>query len=332
MGNYSESFKILNSKSDDLNETENFIIFNTPENLRKKLWEDTFYYSSKNLFETSKKFNDENSNKVEIEKYFVQLTKNFVSSFEKNISNKLKDDIIHYSNSQKNIEKNIDEIERQSNINRHEIPKCEIYRNYKIDHCINEIYINNNNKSTKDLEKLKNDMITLKNANDVLVRKVIDFQDNESSLKNNIDKLKLKLEQANQQIIELEEQIGEYKNFISSYNVKNKNNTEKKKVLQYVDELIKKEKEINEIKSRYPCELLKGEKMLCLCFISLNEDIHYSIICKNTDKFSSIEESFYEKYPELIESVNSFICNGQKIKRFKTLEENKILDNDIIYF
>ena len=161
--------------------------------------------------------------------------KNFVNSFGNNINNKLKDVIMNYSKSKINIEKNIDEIERQSNINKQEIPKFEFCRNYQIDHCINEIYINNNNKSNYELEKLKKDFITLKNANDVLVQKVIDFQNNEISLKNNIAKLKLKLEHANQQNIKLEEKIGEYKNFISSYNFKNKNDSEKNTILQQMN-------------------------------------------------------------------------------------------------
>ena len=99
-----------------------------------------------------------------------------------------------------------------------------------------------------------------------------------------------------------------------------------------VEELIKKEKEIKEIKSRYPFELLKNEKMLCVTFISLNEEVHYSIICKNTDKFSVIEDKFYEKYPQHIDSGISFVFKGKNIQRFKTLEENQIFDNEIIYF
>ena len=93
-----------------------------------------------------------------------------------------------------------------------------------------------------------------------------------------------------------------------------------------------KEKEIAEIKSRYPCELLKNEHLLIVTFISKSKDIHYSLLCKNTDKFSNLENNLYEKYPELKEYNKTFYYNGNSINRFKNLEENKICNNAIINF
>jgi hypothetical protein len=57
---------------------------------------------------------------------------------------------------------------------------------------------------------------------------------------------------------------------------------------------------------------------------------NYTIIAKNNDKFSKIEDILYEKYPNYKESDNYFIFKGNKVKRNKTLEENNIKDNDII--
>ena len=64
--------------------------------------------------------------------------------------------------------------------------------------------------------------------------------------------------------------------------------------------------------------------------MSDEQDINYSIISKNTEKFSKIEAMLYDKFPKYIESENSFFVGEQKINRNKTLEQNNINNNDII--
>ena len=73
-----------------------------------------------------------------------------------------------------------------------------------------------------------------------------------------------------------------------------------------------------------------GEKILSILIKSIDESIELCISCKNIDKFLQLEEQFYEHYPEYKEKNNYFTCNGIVIKRFKTLEENKIKCSDII--
>ena len=58
--------------------------------------------------------------------------------------------------------------------------------------------------------------------------------------------------------------------------------------------------------------------------------MHYSIIGKNTDKFVRLEEKIYEDYPEYKDEETYFMKNGEKIKRFKSLDENNIKNNDIL--
>ena len=65
-------------------------------------------------------------------------------------------------------------------------------------------------------------------------------------------------------------------------------------------------------------------------FQSFNETLNYIAICKNTDTFNVIEKKFYEEYSEYLESDNYFKVNGNKINKYKSLEENKIHNNDII--
>ena len=99
------------------------------------------------------------------------------------------------------------------------------------------------------------------------------------------------------------------------------------------EQLINKDKEINDLKekiSRYPFELSKNEKIISIIFTCYDEELLYSMICKNTEQFSKIERLFYDKYPEYKECYNFYNNYGNIIDRIKTLKENKIEDNSII--
>lgn len=76
----------------------------------------------------------------------------------------------------------------------------------------------------------------------------------------------------------------------------------------------------------------QGEKIMAINFVSMsNDDIkNYNIICKNTELFIRIEEKLYQDFPNLKEYDNYFVVNTKRIKRFKTIDENKIKNNDII--
>ena len=102
------------------------------------------------------------------------------------------------------------------------------------------------------------------------------------------------------------------------------------KIIELLEKLEKKENEFKDIKSSNPFNLLKGEKLMSIIFISDDQKLHHSLICKNTDKFAKIECKLYEIYPEYVETENYFINNGVKINKYKSIEENKIKDSDII--
>ena len=62
-----------------------------------------------------------------------------------------------------------------------------------------------------------------------------------------------------------------------------------------------------------------------------NSDIgHYNLICINRDLFVRLEERLYNKFPQFKNYETYFEVNGKRIKRFKTLEQNNINNNDII--
>ena len=101
----------------------------------------------------------------------------------------------------------------------------------------------------------------------------------------------------------------------------------------YIENILEKDKEINELKSklsRIPYNLSEGEKLMTVNFASIDQKINYSIICKNTDTFSNVEKKLYEEYPEYGETENFFIANSFKVYKHKTLDDNNIKNNDKI--
>ena len=95
--------------------------------------------------------------------------------------------------------------------------------------------------------------------------------------------------------------------------------------INYVNEL---ENEIKLFRTYY--KYSEGEKLILIKFISINQDINFDIIVKNTELFSTIEPILYKKYPKYIDSETYFIVNGRKISRNRSLKENKIINNDVI--
>ena len=71
---------------------------------------------------------------------------------------------------------------------------------------------------------------------------------------------------------------------------------------------------------------------MTVIFVSNDQKMHYSVICKNTDKFNRLENVLYsvEEYKEYLEWENYFIVRGKKINKYLTLEQNGIMNNDII--
>ena len=99
------------------------------------------------------------------------------------------------------------------------------------------------------------------------------------------------------------------------------------------EQLMKKETIIKEYKlkiSQFPFEFSSGEKIMSIIFMSFDKNIICSFICKNTDIFNILENKFYEKYSKYKGFDNIFYSNGRKIDKYKSLDENKIKNNDII--
>ena len=128
----------------------------------------------------------------------------------------------------------------------------------------------------------------------------------------------------------LERELNKYKSKIENNEIKLSKDIQNNNV---INSILEKDKEIKELRlklSRYPIQLEEGEKLISIIFVSSDQKVHYSIICKNTSKFSIIEGKLYEEYNDYEEPGTFFTVNGRRINRPKTLYDNKIKNNDII--
>ena len=90
-------------------------------------------------------------------------------------------------------------------------------------------------------------------------------------------------------------------------------------------------KELKKLKSIFPFKISEYDKIISIIFITSDENIQYSIICKSTERFFELEKRLYIKYPEYKETKNCYYANRHKIDVSKTLEDNKIKDYEIIF-
>jgi len=169
------------------------------------------------------------------------------------------------------------------------------------------------NNNEKDLKIKELEEMLKKNEKDMDKEKNIKIKELEETLKNKEKEIDKEKREKN----DLIKIINDLKN-----NKSNKDNELK--------ELM--ENEIKMLKEKIPFEYGKEDKIFTVTFLSQNEDIHYSMICKNTDKFQRLEKAFYDKFPEYKNCNNTFLINERKIDKNKNVETNGIIDNDVIIF
>jgi len=121
----------------------------------------------------------------------------------------------------------------------------------------------------------------------------------------------------------------------------NDNNSLKEKIKILEDNLKAKNNELQNLLSKnnnnniinYKITSINpGEEILAINFVSngVKDICNYNLICKNTDLFVRLEERLYQDFPDFKNYETYFEVNTKRIKRFKTIEENNIKNNDII--
>ena len=183
--------------------------------------------------------------------------------------------------------------------------------------------VNMINKS-KTLEERKHSKYLLNFERNTVSNSSFNFHDN----LNNHSINKNKIHQYESEIEELKKQLNEEINKNKKTKKENCKLWQQKQMFKIIDEKLRYSKE------NWKNELNPGETLLEINFIKKGKenDGCYKYSCKNNELFVRLEERFYKDYPELKEYDINFAINGQKIKRFKTIDENQIKNNDLIEF
>ena len=150
---------------------------------------------------------------------------------------------------------------------------------------------------------------------------------NYNNSQNEINNLKSELSKANKIINEQKLKIQELQNQLNIYN--NNINDLNNNIKNYQNIINQKDIELNNLKN----QLLSNNnhnnyfnlnEMMCVNFISGDQQIHYAVPCLKSNTFAEVEEKLYQKFPVYRETNNNFIANGNLVLRFKTIGENKI--------
>ena len=147
---------------------------------------------------------------------------------------------------------------------------------------------------------------------------------NQISKDNEIMELKNQLIKANKIIEKQKSTINELQNKLNSYNT-NINNYQN--IINQKDlELNNLRMQLNNMKNNNSSNDLNVNfnDIMSVNFISMDQNVHFSVACLKTDIFAEIEEQLYKQYPQYRETNNSFLAHGSQVLRFKTIAENKI--------
>ena len=193
--------------------------------------------------------------------------------------------------------------------------------------------IKNENKKSKneiskdnEIERLKRELKEEKDKNKKLENIINELKSKDN---NDIQKLKKEIQAYIEKIEKLSSENKNLKDKIKGQGVQN-NTDEIVRLYKKIENLNEKIDELNAKLKRYPFILEEGEKIMSIIFTSVNQNLNYSMICKNTDNINKLETQLYKEYPKLAETKYYFICNGTVVSRFETLGELKIKSGDLI--
>ena len=149
------------------------------------------------------------------------------------------------------------------------------------------------------------------------------------------EEYQIKINKLENYIKELELKLKEKDKIINDEKIKNDNLNKRIKELENISNNNNKNNDIKELENEIKlfksyCKFSEEEKLISIKFISVDQEINFNIVAKNTDIFSKIEAILYEKYPKYVDSVNFFLVNGNRINNHRSLKDNKIKNNDII--
>ena len=154
------------------------------------------------------------------------------------------------------------------------------------------------------------------------------YAKNDSKLIKENKELKEKLLAAYKKIEEQKQEIEDLKYKITI--TKSEGMNQINKLMSIIEN---KDKQIMELKAKnnkLSNNITDMSNIKAIDVISVDGKVHYPMACRGNQPFSEIEAKLYERYPEYKETFNNFLCNGNVIKRYKTIDENKIRDGNTI--
>ena len=172
---------------------------------------------------------------------------------------------------------------------------------------------------------------------------------NEIINNNEMNNLRKELEDEKKKNKKLQDTINNLNNTINQ--LKQEHNTDIQKYKKEVTKLIEKNKELEKLLEEKNKEIndyifklsnssnneqlfsvKTGDKIIAVLFMTQgSQDIfNYAMACKTSDLFVRLEERLYHDFPKYRNYETFFMVNTRRIFRFKTLEENKIKNNNII--
>jgi len=331
---YSDNFKSKKSKKEKNEEKIDNNNFNV-KNIKNQIKDSNAMFNEEKYQNINQISQSDNNNMI-INNSFNKKVQN---DFNSNINNNLVNNNMSKQNfNDNNNQMNINSMKFMNNMNNDNNMKS-----------MNNMIKQNNNKNNNFKYFIPKSNIDL-NEQSSKVNQISNnqFDDLKSQLneeKNNNKKLQDKINNLNNTITQLKQEnkniITKYENEIKILKDKinqlqlqihsqNDTNNNVNNDLNEVVRLYKKIEELTEKINRYPLILEKGEKMLSIVFISTSQNVHYSMICKNTDSIHKLEEGLYKEYPNLAEGDNYFLCKGTVVNKFKKFEELNIKNGDAI--
>ena len=193
-----------------------------------------------------------------------------------------------------------------------------------------QYYMNNNLEKEKEKEKenerLGKERNNKKGDNN---EEVNELKKQNLNLRKEIEQLKDKLNEEKNKNQKLTFKLEELTNIL---------NKDQKDTLSIQNEMSEKiialdnyyNKKLEKLKSIFPFKVSEDDKIISTIFKRSDQNCYYSMICKSTEMFIELEKRLFIKYPEYKETKNFYCANGHKIDINKTLEDNKIKDNEII--
>ena len=164
---------------------------------------------------------------------------------------------------------------------------------------------------------LEKENFNLKNQIQQLKSQYNSQNNNQNYLMNENMNLKYQIQQLNNKI--------NFQNNNNNQIISNNSNT-----YLEMNNLYKQINELNEKLKRYPFVLENGERIMSVIFSSVDQKIHYSIVCKNTDMINKLEFELYKEYPQFSETDNFFMCKGKVLNKFHAFDSNNIKNGDVI--